>query len=37
MQVQNNVKATAVNTTHANPNVARHLRVKTNLKAGESP
>ena len=34
MQVQNNVKATAVSPTNANQSVARHLRVKTRLKAG---
>ena len=34
MQVQNDVKATAVSTTNANQSVARHLRVKTRLKAG---
>jgi len=35
MSVQNNVKATAVNTTNANQSVARPLRVKTKLKAGK--
>ena len=34
MQVQNNVKATEVSTTNANQSVARHLKVKTKLKAG---
>jgi hypothetical protein len=33
--VQNNVKATAVSSTNANQSVARHLRVKTRLKAGK--
>jgi hypothetical protein len=34
MQAQNNVTATAVSPTNANQGVARHLRVKTRLKAG---
>jgi hypothetical protein len=34
MQVQNNVKATAVSPTNSNQGVARHLKVKTRLKGG---
>jgi hypothetical protein len=34
MPVQNNVKATEVSTTNSNQSVARHLKVKTKLKAG---
>ena len=37
MPVQNNVKATAVSTTNSNQSVARHLKVKTKLKAGLMP